>query len=211
MAEKVTLPTYETSLTDAIISLALDSGMVTSPAAVGTNVLSDSAKNWANSIHKNRLVKIVRGAGAGQMAVIQDNTAESLVIKQSWVEALNTTSAYMILDVDIVSEFASLATEDTLAKLTPTGVADGRKTVTAAGTAEALATSTSCKLVIITAETDNTDYVVVGGSTVVAALATRRGVPLAPGDSVPIQTDNLADIYLDAVVSGEGVTYLYLT
>ena len=92
-----------------------------------------------------------------------------------------------------------------------TGIGDGRKTVTTAGSREALAGSTVAEVVIITAETDNTGYVVVGGATVVAALATRRGIPLNAGDSVTLEIDNLADVYLDVTISGEGVTFLYLT
>ena len=92
-----------------------------------------------------------------------------------------------------------------------TGIGDGRKTVATAGTREALADSTTAKLVIITAETDNTGYVVVGGLTVVAALATRRGTPLNAGDSITLEVDDLADVYLDVTVSGDGCTYLYLT
>ena len=92
-----------------------------------------------------------------------------------------------------------------------TGVGDGRKTVTAAGTAEALASSTTIKQVIITAETDNTDIVVVGGSTVVAAVGTRRGTPLYPGDTVIFDGDDLAEFYIDSIVNGEGVTFTYLT
>jgi len=86
---------------------------------------------------------------------------------------------------------------------------DGRKIVTAATTREALAASTPCKWVIITAETDNTGVVVVGGITVVALLATRRGTPLLAGESITLSSDNLADIYLDVTVGGDGVTYTY--
>lgn len=89
-------------------------------------------------------------------------------------------------------------------------VGDGRKTVASTGTAEALSTTTAIKEVTITAETDNTDIVVVGGSTVVAALATRRGTPLYPGDSVTLTADDLAEVYVDALVNGEGVTFNYL-
>ena len=90
-----------------------------------------------------------------------------------------------------------------------TTVTDGRKVVTTAGTRVALATSTACKEVVITAETDNTGIVVVGAAaTVIAAIATRTGVPLSAGDSVVLQTDNLADLGLDSTVSGDGVTYV---
>jgi len=91
-----------------------------------------------------------------------------------------------------------------------TDIKDGRKVVTTAGTREQLvASSTPCKWVILIAKTDNTGTIVVGGSTVVAALATRQGTPLDAGDSVRLDIDDLYDIYLDATVNGEGVTYLY--
>jgi hypothetical protein len=90
-----------------------------------------------------------------------------------------------------------------------TTVSDGRKVVTTAGTRVALASSTACKEVVITAETDNTGIVAVGAAaTVVATIATRTGVPLAAGDSITLQIDNLADIGLDATVSGDGVTFM---
>lgn len=89
-------------------------------------------------------------------------------------------------------------------------VDDGRQTVTTPGTAVALAASTTCTEIIATAETDNTDIIVIGGSTVVAALSTRRGNPLYPGDSMSITSDNLSKVYIDAIVAGEGVTFTYL-
>lgn len=90
-----------------------------------------------------------------------------------------------------------------------TTIGDGRTTVTTAGTAVALATSTSCRIVDIMAETDNTNYVVVGGSTVDATLATRRGIPLMRGQSIHLLIDDLRKIYIDSLVDGEGVTYIY--
>jgi len=91
----------------------------------------------------------------------------------------------------------------------PTSVGDGRKVTVSAGTAVVLATSTSCKKVTVQALDVNTDVVVVGGSTVVAASGTRRGIALLPYNSLVIQVDNLADIYIDSVISGEGVSYSY--
>lgn len=94
-----------------------------------------------------------------------------------------------------------------------TTITDGRTIVTTAGVAKVLTTSTVAKLVVITAETDNTDIVVIGGSTVVASLSTRRGTPLLAGDSITLEIDNLADVYVDAAGSaacGDGVTYVAL-
>ena len=91
------------------------------------------------------------------------------------------------------------------------GISDGRKVVTTAGTREALAASTACTKVVICAETDNTGVIVVGGTTCVASLATRRGIPLESGDTVTIEIDNLSKINLDSTVNGDGVTFTYYT
>jgi hypothetical protein len=92
-----------------------------------------------------------------------------------------------------------------------TGMADGVKTVTTAGTDEALAGSTACKKVDIQAQTDNTGLIAVGGSGVDATEATGTGIILYAGGTYSLEIDNLADIYIDATVSGEGVRYVYYT
>jgi len=90
----------------------------------------------------------------------------------------------------------------------PTTCGDGRKIVTTAGDREQFSTQ-ACKYVVITAEDDNTEIVVIGGSTVVAAQATRRGILLEPSRSVVLQVSNLNLLYIDAMVSGEGVVYAW--
>lgn len=91
------------------------------------------------------------------------------------------------------------------------GISSGRKVVTTAGTAVTLASSTSCREVVITAEDDNTGSIVVGDSGVIASQSTREGIPLAAGDSITLEVNNLASVYLDSEVNGEGVTYLAVT
>lgn len=87
-------------------------------------------------------------------------------------------------------------------------VIDGRQVVTTAGTRVQLSTTqTSVLEVTITAETDNTGYIVVGGATVVASLSTRRGTPLSAGDSYTVAVNDLSDVYIDSTVNGDGVTY----
>lgn len=74
----------------------------------------------------------------------------------------------------------------------------------------ALASTTPAKTVLIQAEKDNTGDIVVGAAaTVVAALATRRGVAISAGEPLSIAVDDLADIGLDSTVAGDGVTYLF--
>lgn len=92
-----------------------------------------------------------------------------------------------------------------------TTITSGRKVVTSSGTAETLGASTTIKEVVITAESDNTQIVVVGGSTVVAAVLTRLGTPLAAGVSETIKIDDLAKVYVDSMIDGEGVTFNYYT
>lgn len=90
-------------------------------------------------------------------------------------------------------------------------VGDGRKTVTTAGTAERLVSSTSvrCNSVCISALSTNTGTVCVGSSAVVAAAGTRRGTPLAASESVTYTAADLSLIWLDVTVNGEGVSYSY--
>ncbi len=92
-----------------------------------------------------------------------------------------------------------------------TGIGHGVKTITTAGTDEALAGSTACKKVTIQAQTDNTGLIAVGTSGVDATEATGNGIILYAGDVFELEIDNLADIYIDATVSGEGVRYSYFT
>lgn len=93
-----------------------------------------------------------------------------------------------------------------------TGISDGRKTVTTAGTRVQLTTaSTICLSVTLTALLENTGIICVGGSTIVASASTRTGIPLRKGDSVVIEVDNLNKVYIDSTVNGEGVSYYYKT
>jgi hypothetical protein len=92
-----------------------------------------------------------------------------------------------------------------------TGVGHGVKTVTTAGTDVALAASTVCKKVDIQAQTDNTSIIAVGGSGVDATVATGTGIVLNPGECYSLEIDNLADIYIDSLVNGEGARFTYFT
>lgn len=84
----------------------------------------------------------------------------------------------------------------------------GRKEVTTAGTRVQLSTDTARILyVVITAETNNTNPVTIGGTGVVGALLTREGTPLAPGDSITLPIAQLSAIWLDAITNTEGVTF----
>ncbi len=91
------------------------------------------------------------------------------------------------------------------------GIGHGVKTITAAGSDEALAGSISCKRVTIQAQTDNTGFIAVGATGVDATVATGTGILLSAGDVFEMDIDNLADIFIDATVTGDGVRYTYFT
>lgn len=93
---------------------------------------------------------------------------------------------------------------------TTSSIGDGSKNVTTAGTAVTLGSSTSCKAITITARLSNTGIISVGGSTVVAASGSRRGTPLGAGDSITLEINDISLVYIDATVSGEGVTFTYI-
>lgn len=117
-------------------------------------------------------------------------------------------SNYQILKVD---SDGHLQVDILTAPNIPTGIGHGVKTVTTAGTDVALASSTACKRIVIQAQTDNTGLIAVGGSGVDATEATGTGIILEAGDVFELEIDNLADVYIDSTVNGEGVRFTYFT
>lgn len=88
---------------------------------------------------------------------------------------------------------------------------DGRKVVAAAGTAERLvAANTPCRRVTIQALPTNTGYIAIGDSTVVANTAgSVRGLSLSASNSVTLHVEDLYQLFVDAEVSAEGVSFIY--
>jgi hypothetical protein len=86
-----------------------------------------------------------------------------------------------------------------------TTLGDGSKNVTTAGSAVALASSTACDWVTITAKLANTGVIYVGG----ASISATTGTPLYSLDTVKIPVSNLSAVYINSSVNGEGVTYTY--
>jgi hypothetical protein len=73
----------------------------------------------------------------------------------------------------------------------------------------------SCKTVTIQALGTNEGVVVVGGATVVAAPgvhagATQSGVLLNPGDTISLDINDTAPIYLDVTKAKDGVSFVVL-
>ena len=88
-------------------------------------------------------------------------------------------------------------------------VFDGRKAVAAFGTAVQLTTqAVRADTLVITAFAANTKVIAVGGSTVLAAVATGRGAALPAGASLVLHNvEDTSKIFIDSQVNGEGVTF----
>lgn len=88
---------------------------------------------------------------------------------------------------------------------------EGSKNVAAAGTPEKLlAASTPCSEVAVTARPGNTGKIAVGFSAAVRAAAGGEvGAILSPGDTISVPVGNVNQVYIDATVNGEGVSFLF--
>ena len=93
-----------------------------------------------------------------------------------------------------------------------TTIVDGVKVVGTAGVDVALSSgSTPAKLIVVQAQTDNTSKIAVGATGVDATVATGTGIILDPGDTMTLPISDLINVYIDALVSGEGVRYTYFS
>lgn len=89
-------------------------------------------------------------------------------------------------------------------------VGDGTVNLTSAGTAQQVSTSSvPCKRVIITAHESNTNAITIGASTVVGALAGRRGKTLYPTQSEIFFVSNLNILYFDGITTGDDISFYY--
>jgi len=115
------------------------------------------------------------------------------------------------LQMELLAGTAAFGNVNISAITAPTSIGTGTKACGTAGTRIQLSgTATACQAVIVTAKLSNTSTVVIGGIGVVASTATQQGTPLLAGDSVTLWVDNLTDIYLDALTTGEAVVYTYM-
>ena len=94
---------------------------------------------------------------------------------------------------------------DNAVQLTGSSIAVANvQNVTTAGTRVQLS-SVACREITIIAKRANTGYIYVGGATV---SSTVYGADLAALDSITLPVSNANEIYIDASVSGEGISYV---
>ena len=88
----------------------------------------------------------------------------------------------------------------------------GTQSVAAGGTPERLnATSVFCGTIVVSADGNNTNVVVIGDSSVDATEATRTGTALFPGQTEYLTSSsgrlNVNDTWVDVVTNDEGVSW----
>jgi hypothetical protein len=124
------------------------------------------------------------------------------------VVSLGASASIDIGDVTLLAGSAVIGKVDH----STTGIGHGKKAVTTAGTDVALiSSSTPAKWVTIQALRANTGFIAVGATGVDATTTTGDGETLAAGEKTTIPCDNLADIFIDSTVNGEGVRFTYGT
>jgi hypothetical protein len=151
---------------------------------------------------------VVLASDHGDVKITLDGEAVVLGAGAAAIGKLAANSGVDIGDVDVTSIAAgdnNIGNVDIVSVPVPAAIYYGRKAVAAAGTDEALAASQALLSgVTVKALWANTGYIYVGAEGVAAAT----GYQLGAGESIFIEVDNLAAVWLDAAVNGEGVSYI---
>jgi RHS repeat-associated protein len=81
---------------------ALQSGQST--GANGARTLKDSSRSWRTFEWAGRTLRIMEGAGAGQVRKIIENTANQLSVDKDWDAIPDATSTYVVLPVSLFEQ-----------------------------------------------------------------------------------------------------------
>lgn len=123
----------------------------------------------------------------------------------AWVEKNGTVQIDNITAGNTVIGKVGIDPANNLMQLSGSILAEAKVVnVTLAGTKQQL-DDKPCHEVTIIAKRDNTGYIYVGKSTV---SSTVYGAELGELDSITLEVSNTNEIYIDASVSGEGISYV---
>lgn len=143
--------------------------------------------------------------GANNDVTVTNSTASNL---KAEVVGTGTFAVQATLDAETTKVIGTVnvAASQTIGQTAPSTIGSGTKDVTTAGTRVALAASTTCKKVYITAKETNTGKIYFGGSSV----SETSGAFIYAGAMVVLDIDNLSSVYIDSEVNGEGVLFTYV-
>jgi hypothetical protein len=147
---------------------------------------------------------VVLGAGSAAIGTV--------TAAQAAHDSLNANANMQVGNADVsnanpvpISDAGGVITVDGSVEVStvtlPTTVYSGEKTVASAGTPEVLGASQALESgVTVKALSTNIGFVKVGGAT--------PYYKLSAGESVFVEIDNVASVYLDVTVNGEGATFI---
>lgn len=158
---------------------------------VVTSALPTGAATAASQATGNTSLGTIAGAVSG--SEMQVDVVGSLPAGTNAIGKLAANSGVDIGDVDVTSVAI------------PSAIFSGKKTVSSAGTAEAIASSQAILSgVTVKALAGNSGIVYIGPSSVDST----NGLELSAKESVFLEVANLATVYVDAASSSDGITYL---
>lgn len=133
--------------------IAADRGTITAPIQAGGNALCDSTKQWRDNFFRNYLIRVTGPTGQRELAVVDGNSRDALVIQGSWLSSFPTGSSYEILALGDLRQALRdvfgggtdiiVATEATLNKVVPIAKADIFNAALPAANTDILAASIS--------------------------------------------------------------------
>lgn len=204
-ADNITIPNIGT------IELNFESGKV---AGKGQSVqipqlqgrLSGSGREFIRGVRidSDKLIRVYTDVmGPGNLIPIRPSDAlegELQPFKRLFIKILSVNTTISVI------ASTSLVGWKPIRRRTPSNLDSGQKSVTAAGTAERLSsTSVPILSVIVKAKRANTGTNIYVGTTDVSSS---EGYILGQGDSVAINIDDLRKVIIDADTSGDGVSFL---
>ncbi len=149
------------------------------------------------------------GTNASKNLVLVAATTKTIIIISSNKIARYASSPTDLTDGDLAFLLTDIKGSHRVRQRQYATFKTGTKAVAAAGTAVALVASSTPvpdgAEVVVKAKRANTGYIYVGES---AAQAQAHTFELSASDAIGLRVDNLADIFIDSSVNGEGVEYL---
>lgn len=152
------------------------------------------AESKATDTGVNLLNAITADFANGEFCIDHEN---GVIYGKKATNGTTDTASYKILSA---ATGGSSGPSSNVVVVSPSTILAGTTTVTTAGTPVALGASTAIKSVLIQAETGNTGVIYVGN-------ASAQTIVLSAGDIYAIDIANLATVYIDSSVNGDGVNY----
>ena len=160
------------------------------------NKLLHLGQSWEVNCWQGYEITFVTGQGKGQTRLIKSNDYNSITPRSAWIVNPDKTTVYLIRTARTPANKTTFTT--------------GQQNVTTAGTAEQLpdvAVPDGCQLTIL-AKPGNAGRIYLGNSKANAESSSNRFDRLDAGIALSLKVTNANKVWVDASVSGEGISYI---